>query len=52
MYVTKRVEVPIEKIVEVPQYRENIINKNVYIEKIVEKFVEIPVEKIIEVPVE
>ncbi|MDE7191209.1 MAG: hypothetical protein K2O35_01875, partial [Clostridia bacterium] len=54
--IEKVVEVPVEKIVEVPVEVEKIVEKEVPVEKIVEKEVkvEVPVEKIIEkeVPVE
>ena len=51
-YVERIVHVPLERIVERPVFRENVIEKNVYMEKIVEREVDVPVEKIVEVPVE
>lgn len=51
-YEEKLVQVKVEKIIEVPVVKTNIIEKPLYIEKVIEREVVVPVEKIIEVPVE
>jgi hypothetical protein len=56
VYVDKIVEVPVNRIVEIPHYverkievpREIEVRKEIY----VDKFVDIPVEKIVEIPIE
>jgi hypothetical protein len=49
--VQRIVEKPIEQIVEKPVFFDNIIERPVAIEKVVEKVVEIPIEKVVDVPV-